>query len=216
MTSRKVEKNGQIQCELSLYPSGNPADALIKIGRIRKSGRNKIFSDSLSIKDSDRYHTEKELTEGTTGDVLFKALPPFTKSLLLAKEAFLILNGVKVRYILPEIMTLKGADILCRIMDKAIIEEIKQATSVFLAVDALIYRLSSEIRCSAIGMKVIFEGKVIAQVIDEFHNNAHNVIVAETFNGKEVLLPDVDEYVVDKDYAAKTISFINIREFLEF
>ncbi|HHE38612.1 MAG TPA: hypothetical protein ENL20_08580 [Candidatus Cloacimonetes bacterium] len=66
-----------------------------------------------------------------------------------------------------------------------------------------------------VGMKIISDKKELGNVIDFFNNSVHDILIVKTTENKEIMIPDVDYYVVNKDKSNKTINVKNIRELLD-
>lgn len=63
-----------------------------------------------------------------------------------------------------------------------------------------------------VGMRV-FEGeRPVGKVVDYFHNNAHGVLVLEDENGHEIMIPDVDAWVIEKDPEKNVIRIRDMAE----
>ena len=63
------------------------------------------------------------------------------------------------------------------------------------------------------GMKVFFQDRLMGIVVESFFNGAQEVITIESKDGKEIMVPLVDAYVVEID--EEKIVLKNIEGFLE-
>ncbi len=179
-------------------------DELIKVGK-----QSKIILDNQTINNT------IELNQISGGKLYFKPLSRFDSLVLSNNDLFLIIDNKKVRYILPEILELTNSHIVLKLGDFSIIKELLKAQSVYLALDKNTCFDSISPKNPLIGMKVYFRNNFMATVIDVFNNMAHDVIVVKTQTGKEVLLPDIEQYVIEKDFDNNRIMFDNIQDFLD-
>ena len=63
-------------------------------------------------------------------------------------------------------------------------------------------------------MKILFKGKIIGKVIEVFNNSEYDILIAKMNNGKELMIPDVDAYVKEKNPEKNDIIVWNIEELI--
>ncbi len=186
---------------------------LITFGKLVKVRLNNSYLADFANSDKE-YNLVKRQKE-IAGEVFFKTLSPFNISLLDVADIFVLIDD-KVRYVKSPHLKKDKAYLSIRLKDEGLVQELKKAKLAFIATDKHLYEDLVVEKNSLNGMSVIHEGKKIAVVIDSFNNNAHDVLIALTDDNQEILLPVVDEYVLEKDFERQRIVFKNIQEFFDF
>lgn len=64
-----------------------------------------------------------------------------------------------------------------------------------------------------IGKKIIFDSNPIGEVIEIFDNSAYELITCKLYNGKEIMIPFIDQFI--QEYDDNKITVINIEGLLE-
>jgi len=162
------------------------------------------------------------------GRLTFTTNNNFQDVFLGLRELFLILDENKVRFCkLDAIEALGKKKIICSFSDNSIVSEINSATSVFIAVDDVILQQYDDAGSELIGMDIVFGEHKIATVTDVFNNSVYDILIAdyklpdkEKMKNdeqlvKEIMIPDVDEFVISKDFDGRCINVRNIEGLLE-
>jgi len=129
------------------------------------------------------------------------------------KEVFLIFKDHRVRFVDVEFSGNNEDKI--KITDLYLVNEVVKAgeVKVGLALDNINdLRVKNGLLPSG-EMKIIFDGKEIGILIDIFDNNAHEILVVELKNGKEIMIPYVDYFVTESSNEKVLVK--NIKDFLE-
>ncbi len=154
---------------------------------------------------------------------VFNITTNFQENYLSMGELFLIMDDSKIRFTMFDNLGMKGVKkFVCGFPDSEIRKEIINSHNSWLAVDS---KMMSELESdddSLLGMSIEFNNIVIGTVIGLFNNSVYNIIVAEinTLSDseeeliKEVMIPDVDEFIIDKNYEDKRIKVKNIEGLL--
>jgi ribosomal 30S subunit maturation factor RimM len=130
------------------------------------------------------------------------------------RDVFLLFTDNRVRYVTVTEIDSKTS-IKIKIDDEEILKEAVRDGNVNVMlphsdIDDLMHDQEEE---DFIGMKAFFQDRLLGKVIESFFNGAQEVITIEDENGKEILIPMVDAYVIDIDDA--NIILKNIEDFLE-
>jgi len=115
------------------------------------------------------------------------------------KEIFLIFKDHRVRFVDVEFSPDNRDKI--KIIESDIVSEIINSADVKLAlsqedIDEL--RIKSDLIPSGI-IEIFYLNKKIGTLTEIFNNNAHDILVVELNNGKEIMIPDVDRYIIASD-----------------
>lgn len=131
------------------------------------------------------------------------------------RDLFLIFADHSVRFVTLD-RFLKEKVIWILLQDKEVIAEVKKTRSVQLAVSnkdrAELYKKFKD--SYLIGFSVFYEDKCLGLVSDVFSNNAQNVISFLDHTGKEIMIPDVPYYILDKDKNSKKVILQNASDLL--
>ena len=175
---------------------------LIRIGKLKKIVNvEQSKTEIIDIKNQKKTQIQ------------FKPLSSFDEALLEIEDFFLLIDN-KIRFISPAKIKKSGSIIDLYLTDLGLVNEINEGKIIYLAVENGEYSKSRNNNRPCIGMSIVYNGVSIAKVIDLFFNGAHNVIVAETNTGKEILIPDVSEFIIDKDFDTRIIKVIDIDDLL--
>ena len=145
----------------------------------------------------------------------FKWTSKYDPSFLDLKEFYIILDRDRIRFTLAESLTAIDKELILKVSDSDLIIEAEKSKEFWLAVDSDTFSSVTAPERGEIGMQLVSNGEIIGTVIDVFNNKAHDILVAETDEGKEFMIPDVDEYVLLKDIAKGLISVQNIEGLLD-
>ncbi|MBW6516563.1 MAG: hypothetical protein K0B81_08145 [Candidatus Cloacimonetes bacterium] len=140
----------------------------------------------------------------------------FQACFLSIDEFFVIINDEKIRFVVTEGLCLKGTRLTGKFQDQEIISELRKANKAWLAVDSETYDFLSFSQEDLIGRELFYQDKKIGIIADIFNNRAHDVLVV-TLNQdeKSIMIPDVDEYVIKKDYENNKVVVKNIQELID-
>ena len=146
------------------------------------------------------------------GFISLKKADNFELSLL--KKIFLLFTDNRVRYVeVIDFDTTKGIKI--RIDDEDIAAEAVYDGNVQVMLsqeDIDQFQEENDI-IELVGIPVIFQDEVLGKITEVFFNGAHDVISFENNQGKEIMIPLVDAYVIEIE--VNSISLKNIEGFLK-
>lgn len=126
------------------------------------------------------------------------------------------LKEQKVRFVIIEDLELKGSRLFGRFKDPEIITELKQAPKAWLAIDKKTYNSLALTDEELIGFDLFYQDQKIGKVTDVFDNKAQEVLVVTLDNDeKSFMIPDVEEYIVEKDHENYRVIARNIRELID-
>lgn len=141
--------------------------------------------------------------------------PDFQKYLENLTKAFLIFTDHRVRYVtISKVKFIKGKWYL-KIAEPEIYLEAQNQGYVTFAVDDDILYPEDEDYYDPIGMEVFSDSERIGIISDWFNNGAQDILVIKSENGKEVLIPEVEEFISEIDIEHKIIRVKNISSFLD-
>ncbi|KQC07193.1 MAG: hypothetical protein APR54_01130 [Candidatus Cloacimonas sp. SDB] len=129
------------------------------------------------------------------------------------KEIFLIFKDHRVRFVDVEFSPDNKDKI--KIIESDMVSEIINSADVKLAlsqddIDEL--RTKSGLILPGI-MEIFYQHKKIGTLIEIFNNNAHDILVVELNDGKEIMIPYVDRFVINSDNSK--IFVTNIEDLLK-
>jgi ribosomal 30S subunit maturation factor RimM len=142
----------------------------------------------------------------------------YLKFLPRLKEVFLIFKDHRVRYgTIDIIKVLTDNKAVVKIADPDLSDELSSEESVNLCLDEEeIYELDEEnTYFDPVGMKVIWNEQEVAHIKDFFYNGAHDVYELEMTDGRLVLIPDVEAFVIETNIEQRFIRVVNLDQFLE-
>jgi len=150
------------------------------------------------------------------GFISFRKNSNFQQSYLTQKDVFLLFKDHRVRYVsIDKVLCEKRLKL--RFLEADVTEEAADASGVRVALpksDLVKFNREADF-VDPVGMKIISDKKELGNVIDFFNNSVHDILIVKTTENKEIMIPDVDYYVVNKDKSNKTINVKNIRELLD-
>lgn len=147
--------------------------------------------------------------------LLFKPAINFESDYLEFKDIFLLFKDNSVRYVTVESVR-EDKSIWIQLQEKDVIQEVMTKSSALVCLgDSDINKVSSEKKKIVSGMKVILNDEVIAEVTGIDNYGAHDVITVKSTNGDEFMIPDVEDFVILKDYASNQIVVRNVAQFRE-
>ncbi|RLC52654.1 MAG: hypothetical protein DRI23_02255 [Candidatus Cloacimonadota bacterium] len=132
------------------------------------------------------------------GFISFKEAENF--ELFFLKNIFLLFTDNRVRYV--EVIDLETDNgIKIRIDDDEIAMDVVEDgnVQVMLAKEDIKQLQQENDVIDLVGIPVVFEGNEIGFVTESFFNGAHEVISFENENGKEIMIPLVEAYVIGID-----------------
>lgn len=147
--------------------------------------------------------------------LLFKPAKNFESDYLEIKDIFLLFKDNSVRYVTVESVR-EDKNIWIQLQEKDVIQEVIAASSALICLgnDDLESSEGNQNRAVS-GMKVICEDEIIAEVINIENFGAHDVITIKDIDGIEYMIPDVEDFVIQKDFSANTLTVKNIQQFKE-
>ena len=152
---------------------------------------------------------------GVTDDgfLVLKTYKNFEEDFLKTQDFFLVFKDHRVRFVtLTDMKLSKNYHIKIKEID--VLEEMTNPDEVQICmapddVDAITNEVDED---TPIGKDAVFKDTVIGKVTDWFDNSAHDVLVIVLKNESEIMVPDVDSYVIDETEDA--VIFQNIDDFL--
>jgi ribosomal 30S subunit maturation factor RimM len=139
---------------------------------------------------------------------------------LLAKltNIFLIFKDHRVRFVSIDLQKIIKEDrATVTINDTDVLKEVSNHESVRVCLDeSEINDLDDDsIYYDPVSMRVIYEGEDVGEICHFFFNGAHYVYELKMNDGKEVLIPDVERYVIETDTEERFIKVVDLDQFLE-
>ena len=127
------------------------------------------------------------------------------------KDFFLLFKDHRVRYV--TVLDIKTN--MLKFDDDEIAEDAAASSGVKLALprDELDLEKSSEI--SYLNWKIQFKEQIIGRIIDVFNNSFYSIFVVKTTDNNELLIPDVENFIMEKNSDKTTIIVKNIKILLE-
>lgn len=139
----------------------------------------------------------------------------FQPDFLLIKDIFLVFQDNRVRYVTVEETTKKGQKDYIKILEREVIEEAVKLNNVKICLPPEYFEDDDDLDFNPLSFTVDFNGTKYGQIKDYFLTPAYLVFVID-FEGKEIMIPDVDKYVKEYDLDEEIIYFQNIRELAEY
>ena len=145
------------------------------------------------------------------GFISFKKNSNFQQSYLTKKDVFLLFKDHRVRYVsIDKVINEKRFKL--RFLETDVTEEAADAGGVRVTIpesDLVKFNREADF-VDPVGMKVIFNKKELGNVINFFNNSVYDILIVETGEKKEIMIPDVDKYVIEKNAENDTITVKNI------
>jgi len=140
----------------------------------------------------------------------------FQTCFLSINEFFIVIDDEKIRFVVIDNLTLKGNRLTGRLHDPGVITELKKGERAWLAIDSETYDSLTSFQEELIGLDLIYQDKKIGIVTDVFDNRAQDVLVVTLDDDeKSIMIPDVAEYVVSKDYDLNRVIVKNIQGLID-
>lgn len=152
---------------------------------------------------------------GVTDDgyLVLKTYKNFEDEFLKIQDLFLVFKDNRVRFVtLKDMKVAKTIHIKIKEID--VLEEMTNPDTVQICmasddVDAITNEADVD---TPLGKDAVFNETVIGKITDWFDNSAHDVLVIVLKNESEIMVPDVDSYVIEETDEA--VVFQNIDDFL--
>lgn len=138
--------------------------------------------------------------------------PEFRSDFDKARDVFLIFNSDRVFYVTISDKKVSERKLWVRFAEDGIAEERKLHKEVLVAIEQP--DADDEDIDDIIGYEVYHLGVLVGTLSDYFHNKAQYVIVVQTPQGAEFMIPYVDRFVSHRDDAKKRIQLIDADELL--
>jgi len=145
------------------------------------------------------------------GGLLFTPLPEFKHLYSGLIDVFLIFKDYRVRYGKIDISANKTVNIC----DDELFQELHGEEEVIIGIDnEELKKIESENEYfDPVGMKVIYDGAEVATIDNFFFNGAHDVYELLMNDGKIVLIPDVENFVVETNVEKRFIRVVDLDQF---
>ncbi len=140
----------------------------------------------------------------------------FQTCFLSINEFFIVIDDEKIRFVVIDNMTLKGNRLTGKLQDPGVITELKKGEKGWLAIDGETYDTLTSAQEELIGLDLFYQDKKIGMVTDVFDNRAQDVLVVTLDDDqKSIMIPDVAEYVISKDYDLNRVIVKNIQGLID-
>ena len=140
----------------------------------------------------------------------------FDPELLTLNYFFVVIDDLQVRYVSLLDLTLSGSRLKGRFQEQGLIRELRRAEKVWLAIDIDTYESLVEPEDELVGFALYDRDKRIGVITGVFNNTAHDVLVITLDEDeKSIMIPDVPDFVVSKDYPGKRVTVQDITGFLD-
>ncbi|MFC1887909.1 ribosome maturation factor RimM [Candidatus Cloacimonadota bacterium] len=128
----------------------------------------------------------------------YKSLLELPQESKLVNEVFLIFRDHRVRFVDVEF---SDNNRTIKVQDQDLIADIIESDGVKIAISKEnLDELRIEIGLiPSRNMNIVFQDEVIGNLVEIFDNRAHEILVVKLINGKEVMIPYVDHFVIDSD-----------------
>jgi len=148
------------------------------------------------------------------GLILFRPNRNFKREYLSIRDVFLVFTDKRVRLVTLDKVS-EAKEIYLSFLEKEIIAEIKSSVSVEMMITRNDMKTinKQDTDYDPVGKIVVFEGRKIGVISDVFFNNAQDVLVIKLEDGKEIMVPDVAEFVLCKE--SDTIFMQKIKDFFD-
>jgi ribosomal 30S subunit maturation factor RimM len=102
------------------------------------------------------------------------------------------------------------------ISDKNLYEEVINSQNVVLAIENRELEKIEDLLgyFDPVGMKVIWNDIEVATIKGYFSNGAHDVYELQLENGKEILIPDVEAFVIETNIKKRYIKVVDLDQFI--
>lgn len=140
----------------------------------------------------------------------------FQPSYLSVNDFFILFEDGRVRYLPIKLESLKGDRLTGKIDDRSVVMELLSSKPAWLALDEETIDSLNDFPGNPLGLSVIWEGREVGVVEDYFDNQSyHTLIVEKTDSEDSFMIPDVDEYVIEKNFDEKKIYVRNIADLID-
>ena len=126
-------------------------------------------------------------------------------------NVFLIFKDYRVRYGKIDI----SQNLTAKIFDDDVLQELQSEESVTVGLDQEeLEKLDSNSEYfDPTGMKVLWNDTEVATIDNFFHNGAHDVYELQMNDGRVVLIPDVEAFVVETNISERFIRVVDLDRF---
>lgn len=133
------------------------------------------------------------------------------------QKCFLIFNSHRVFFVTVSEIVKKGRRLYLRFEDDGIDDEVMINPNPIIAIDREDLPVSEESDRLGqyFGYRVSFQDSIIGELSGAIENSMQSVLIIGLLDGRELMVPYVDQYVRDIDNRHKTIELINIEQLLE-
>ncbi len=150
------------------------------------------------------------------GWIPIKLNPDFQKTQNQITNLFLIFTDHSVRYVTVKKIRFIQNKLYLKVVEPETYFEIQGQNNILMAIDNdTLQYINDEEYYDPIGMTVIFNDQELGKVTDWFNNGAHDVFVITDDKEKEILIPDVEEFIMEINTENNHLVVQNIQGFLE-
>jgi ribosomal 30S subunit maturation factor RimM len=150
-----------------------------------------------------------------TGYISFKPLKFFRPALFSKKNFYLIFNSDRVFYVTLDKIKQYQGKLYLRFVEDGIIEELEVTKKALVLIEKQQYLEIENKNNSLLDFTVIFREQEIGTVQEIMEDSYQDRIIVELYDGKEVIIPDVEHFIAKKDSETKRLYTQNIEELLE-
>ncbi|MBN2829397.1 MAG: hypothetical protein JXR56_03635 [Candidatus Cloacimonetes bacterium] len=150
-----------------------------------------------------------------TGYISFKPLKSFRPALFSKKNFYLIFNSDRVFYVTLDKIKQYQGKLYLKFIEDGIVEELEIVQKALVLIEKEQYQEIEGQSISLIDYTVIFREQEIGTVQEIMEDSFQDRIIVELFDGKEVIIPDVEHFISKKDAEKKLLYTQNIEELLE-
>ncbi|MDP8221448.1 MAG: hypothetical protein P9X26_08885, partial [Candidatus Stygibacter frigidus] len=152
----------------------------------------------------------------TEGFLRFQPNWNFHTYFLDIKDIFLVFTDHRVRYVTIEDIR-QNKFFWIKIKESDVIDEVIDSQSVQYCLPKSLIKSSQYQNDDDFltGMNVVVDDNVIGLVTESFYNGAHNTLIVNTTDQKEIMIPVVDRYIISIDKSSHLITATNIRELID-
>ncbi len=152
-----------------------------------------------------------------TGYISFRPSELFRPALFSCKKFYLIFNSDRVFYVTLDKIKLHQNKFYLRFVEDGILEELESFKRPRLMIEKELYYQTEgdEEYHRVTDYKVFFKGEEIGTVEEIWEDGFQDRLIVILNDGKEVIIPDVEQYVVRKDHKEKSIYLVDVEELLK-
>ncbi len=152
-----------------------------------------------------------------TGYISFRPSELFRPALFSSKKFFLIFNSDRVFYVTLDKIKFHQNKFYLRFVEDGIIEELENFRKPRVMIEKeFYYQSEGDTEYHRVTeYKVSFKGEEIGIVEEIWEDGFQDRLIVVLNDGRDVIIPDVEQYVERKDSKLRTVFLKNVEELLE-